>query len=508
MAPHLRLLLAGVVGAIAACRPVDPLDPLLDAMEPARLATSQREGLPDRFVGLVLQEDRARVVGVGIAVEARDLSVDPELADMLWSPLFSALADEHPDPPALVIARDLGIPAEIADGAARAARDEGFADLRGLGFGDPRLYATFGAARDAAHGVVLVGPDLLAHHADRTLDAIRVEVTRRPDTRDLVLALLTAVVARAPESPAVPWLATAATLGGTPLDGLPVPPLAAEQASSGAARFRQLQRPTGFAADHPELDRALIVERWLEQTLPDDVAVDVRTVLIEQPALLTRLRGTRAVHALWRGTGAPDPTMDGPTSLLGSPGPSSPDAQGPLSARLAWARAPLDREAPALARVSDLSAPPGPSTLGLEASPAHYERMVSVLDGLQAELDDDAHRARVAALADLYRHALADDAPAVVEALEASVWTADVRHPTAVAWSPRDRPTVRIALGVVHRPTAAGLALDLATDTLELERPVSTDDLRDTIDRGPQRSTVRAALTAKTGRSGGCQIAR
>ncbi|MCB9676694.1 MAG: hypothetical protein H6737_16375 [Alphaproteobacteria bacterium] len=516
--------------ALCACRPSDPLDPLLDALRPAHLEPSQREGLPDRFVALAIRADRATLVGVDVAIESRDLAVDAELGAVLWPPLFGAAAADLADRPPLVLAVERGVPPSLVREALGAARAEGFDIQLGLGFGtgtppdgsvaagtglaalydlpdDPQLYPSFASARAHAAGRVLWGPDLLGAHADAVLDDLRADLVVRPERAALVHALLDAVAARAPDSPAVPWLATAATLAGTPLDALHVEGPVAEAASTGAARHRQQSRRTGWWASHRELEDAFLLERWLEQPLPDEVQTALRQALVEEPGLLARLRAERDLHAVWNGRPTlPDPTGTAPTALLGAGRPGGADAQGAFPARLAWAREAVPSTPPRLVRAVPVDDTVPPATLGLLPAPEHYARMEAALVWLADALPEDADRDAVLALHALYGDAAAGRAEAVLARIPDAP-RSDVRQAVPTAWSARDRPTTRLVLGVVHVPVDSATLLAVHQVSAELERPILTVALREAIDAGPRPSRVLGSLTGEPHRSGGCQIA-
>lgn len=200
---------------------------------------------------------------------------------------------------------------------------------------DPLLHPSPGAAAAAAPSPPIPGADLLALDTRAADDAILVGLARRPERHTLLVDLLTAARAEAPDGPAVAWLATAVQLGGSPLDGLPLSPAIVEVASRDAAAFRQQPdaQPIGPFADAPDLRDLFARDRWLGRPLDPSVDRAMRQVLAAQPELAARLTSERALVE----------PLFGPTErgLIASPTP----IHGPRSERAAGAVPPREVDA-------------------------------------------------------------------------------------------------------------------------------------------------------------------
>lgn len=498
MAPHL----IGLLLALSGCQPFDPLDPLIDAVD-RPIPVSQREGLPDRFVSVVLGPHHAKLVGVRVSVDDRDLVLDPQLSPMIFGALFAELDSSSP----LVLAVDRATEPALTQAAIDAAQSAGFAPLLGFSFGDgasefpppsalnalyadpadPRLFPDFAQALAAASGPVQIGPGLLSLHAERTMRRIQAGIERRSDRSPLVVDLLDAALRSDPQQAAVPWLATAATLGDVPLDRFPLPSEATEVASSGAARFRQQNRPVGLWSTSAELEAAYHQRLWLEQPLPDDVQRELRTILQDNDALLSRLSAVRAQHRLWHGPSTqPDPSSPEPGSMLGSPAPIRPDATGSVPARLAWARPVRSEPTAPLPTVVPLGATPDPVVLQPLFDTQHYQRSAEVYGWLSEQVGSTEARTPLIQIAQAYTKAGEGDPDVIGPRLVST----DIRLAEPTHWSARDRPTLRVVLGVRILPVSGGSRLLLDERITTSIDYLDTDELRARLDARPRASTL------------------
>lgn len=323
----------------------------------------------------------------------------------------------------------------------------------------PTIHATRAEARAAATHPVLYPIDGLA---DELADEIASAVARylqRPEHETLLRDVL---LATDHASPLLPWLAVAASLGGTPLDEFALPSEVQERASYDAAAYRARHRPMGSLSADQDVVRAWTRLRWLSDdgAIQDELAT-VLSALVDTEQ--DRLRNIELLRGLTgKTTTGLGLAVDAPEVYVGSGG------------AIGLARQALAAVDSAPIRTQVRRADPGPPdavrpVVTVEPS-SFFAKCTAALEALPVALRSERYGVRLERCQRGARQLERDRGAAITgSAWEDPTWPAAPPRVLPLAWS-HGRPVEGLARVGFQ---CLDVAIDYATPPRRLDAPAA-----------------------------------